>query len=170
MSSFAFTAPAPMSPHHRARAGSPIRDVRDNNPHPSPMHSPSRLIRRLSGISTPPSQSKSQSKLRKNSDYSECDRFIPSRSASNLEDAFERMESNDPTTRNENSGKRHLSASVCIYLPVCLFICDCVYLSSSVCIYLPLYVFIRKCLYLFFSVRVRDWRIEYVCVSVCPCA
>lgn len=68
------------------------------------MHSPGRLVRRLSGTAamTPPSTSKS---LRKSTDvYNECDRFIPSRAASNLEDAFERMESNDPISKQENQG------------------------------------------------------------------
>lgn len=51
---------------------------------------------------TPPSTTKS---LRKSTDvYNECDRFIPSRAASNLEDAFERMESNDPISKQENQG------------------------------------------------------------------
>ena len=99
MSSFSFAAATPMSPHHR-RAQSPIRDIYS----PSTMHSPSRLVRRLSGSAamTPPSTTKSH---RKSSEaYSECDRFIPSRAASNLEDAFERMESNDPISRQENQG------------------------------------------------------------------
>jgi hypothetical protein len=68
------------------------------------MHSPGRLVRRLSGSAamTPPSTTKSN---RKSTDvYNECDRFIPSRAASNLEDAFERMESNDPISKQENQG------------------------------------------------------------------
>ena len=51
---------------------------------------------------TPPSTTKSHRKSTEA--YSECDRFIPSRAASNLEDAFERMESNDPISRQENQG------------------------------------------------------------------
>ena len=99
MSAFSFTASTPMSPHHR-RSHSPVRDIST----PSPMHSPGRLVRRLSGSAamTPPSTTKS---LRKSTDvYNECDRFIPSRAASNLEDAFERMESNDPISKQENQG------------------------------------------------------------------
>lgn len=91
-----------MPPPPRVRASSPIRDIML----PSPMHSPSRLVRRSSASSamTPPSSSKP---LRKSSEfYSECDRFIPSRVSSNLEDAFERMESNDPTSRQENQGMK----------------------------------------------------------------
>jgi hypothetical protein len=68
------------------------------------MHSPGRLVRRLSGSAamTPPPTTKSN---RKSTDvYNECDRFIPSRAASNLEDAFERMESNDPISKQENQG------------------------------------------------------------------
>ena len=100
MSSFSFSAPSPSSPHLRPRESSPVRNMTSS----SPLQSPSRLVRRLSRsiTMTPPSSSKS---LRKSSEfYSECDRFIPSRAASNLEDAFERMDSNDPTSRQENQG------------------------------------------------------------------
>ena len=114
MSAFSFTASTPMSPHHR-RAQSPIRDIYS----PTTIHSPSRLVRRLSGSAamTPPSTSKSH---RKSSEaYSECDRFIPSRAASNLEDAFERMESNDPISRQENQGSTSPSSYSWMLLLVC---------------------------------------------------
>lgn len=65
------------------------------------MHSPNKLVRRISQGPTTPSSSKLRTS---NESYSECDRFIPSRTASNLEDAFERMESNSPRAKQENQG------------------------------------------------------------------
>jgi hypothetical protein len=97
MSSFSFTGSTPLSPSHRPRrTTSPIRSIAS-----SPMNTPNKLGRRVSHGATPPSSSKLRTS---NESYSEFDRFIPSRTASNLEDAFERMESNSPRVKQENQG------------------------------------------------------------------
>jgi hypothetical protein len=95
MSSFSFTGSTPLSPSHRPRrTTSPIRSITS-----SPMQSPNKLTRRVSHRTTPPSKLRTS-----NESNSEFDRFIPSRTASNLEDAFERMESSSPRVKQENQG------------------------------------------------------------------
>ena len=92
---FSFTASTPKSPSRRTSSSTGVNSL-------APLDSISSPTRR-STSSTPTSGTSS---LRSSNEFyqGECDRFIPSRSASNLEDAFERMDSYDPLENQSADG------------------------------------------------------------------
>ena len=95
--SFSFTASTPKSPSRRS-SSTGVNSL-------APLDSISSPTRR-SASSTPTSGSSS---LRSSAEFyqGECDRFIPSRSASNLEDAFERMDNYDPLESQSADGSHN---------------------------------------------------------------
>ena len=112
MSSFSFTSSTPVaSPSRRTRCStappvSPNTSIKITAAIiSSPVNARSRDSRLSisSQISRSPSSSQSNSVRNSTEFYNECDRFIPSRLASNLEDAFSHIDSNDPNFKSENN-------------------------------------------------------------------